>query len=1373
MDFRRGVRFVLLCSFGLASSLAAAEPWADPRLTVTAGLELWLDASRLNAAQEGQQRPALKDRSSVEVWWDASGQGRHVRQKAKDEQPQFIQVGPDAVIRFDGHNDHLRFTGPEQSLASITVFVVAAPHTNLGDFRAFLAANAAGQRDYETGFTLDMSAGPTLEFEQVNVEGNGFGGARNLLTAPSPFGTIRVLEASTDADRKVVQLVVDGKPSGERPWTSAPLRVDELTVGARYYNNGPEAQRVSGFLRGDIAEVLIYNRVLKAEESKAVGDYLAAKYLRLKQTLPAELKLPGAGQLLVRVKNPPPVQMLVPGFTVRQLPLDLVNINNVKYRPDGKLFALAYNGDIYLLSDTDGDGLEDKAVLFWDSKGGLRGPIGLALTPPGYKHGNGVFVPSKGKLSLIVDKDGDDKADEEIIVAKGWPENFTTVDTLGVALDKDGAIYFTIGVANFFDAYQRGKDGKSHYEVNDTRGTVQKVSPDFSKRETICTGMRFPVALAFNRQGDLFCTDQEGATWLPNGNPFDELLHIQPGRHYGFPPRHPRHLPNVIDEPSVFDYCPQHQSTCGLNFNEPVNGGPIFGPASWAGDALITGESRGKLYRTQLVKTPAGYVAQNQTIGRLNMLTIDACVSPQGDLVVTTHSGPPDWGTGPTGKGKLYKISYTERERPQPVAVWSSGPQEVRIGFDRPLNPELLKNVTALTKITYGKYVQAADRFESLRPPYAVVQMQLGTPRYDLPVYSVQLASDQRTLILTTAPQQEAVTYAVMLPGLGRPERSAAKAGLLPQEPQVDLDYRLNGVLARWQEQTVGASYSTWLPHLDLEVARAFTRGSAEQEVMGKAIQSGRGTLTLRTRLHLHDMLRPAVQPGSQIDYEWPAEQVTVTFTAPRPFTLNGQSARSENKRSYSASLTVAPKSTEPVPVELVFKVIEGIPDLRIAYHTAEDSRPRALPLHRFLLPWAELREHSTGPIVRREVPELKGGSWTRGRKVFFSEEAGCFKCHAIQGEGGVIGPNLTNLVHRDYASVLRDIAEPSFAINPDYITYSVTLKDGRLLTGSLRSDGDKLLVGDEKGQVATVQRDQVEELHPAPKSIMPENLPKTLGAERMKDLLTYLLNEPPHMPRDAKETPPPPRTRAEVQTVLAGAPKPPLKTRPLRVVLVAGKKDHGPGEHDYPAWQKAWLELLALAEQTTVTTAWEWPAAEDFRAADVLVFYQHGTWTPERARDIDAFLARGGGLVYIHWAVDGNPDAPSFAQRIGLASRGGMIRFRHGPLDLDFTTGIRHPIARNFRKVHFHDESYWRLTGDPQRVQLLASSVEDGEPQPQFWTLEPSKGRVFVSILGHYSWTFDDPLFRILLLRGIAWTAREPVDRFNALATIGARVAE
>ena len=308
------------------------------------------------------------------------------------------------------------------------------------------------------------------------------------------------------------------------------------------------------------------------------------------------------------------------------------------------------------------------------------------------------------------------------------------MDALGVALDKDGSVYFGLGTADYTNAYLIDKEGQAHYDLKSERGTILKVSPDFSKREIVCTGIRFPVGLAFNRDGDLFATDQEGATWLPNGNPFDELLHIEPGRHYGFPPRHPKHLPNVIDEPSVFDYGPQHQSTCGLNFNEPVNGGPIFGPAWWAGDALVTGYSRGKLYRTKLVKTPAGYVARTELLACLNMLAVDACVSPTGDLVVAVPQRRAGLGQRPGRKGQALQDLLRRQGTPQPVLAWAAGPREVRVAFDAPLDPAQLKDLASRASIEYGKYVRPGDRFELKRPGYEAVQRQLATPRFDLPV---------------------------------------------------------------------------------------------------------------------------------------------------------------------------------------------------------------------------------------------------------------------------------------------------------------------------------------------------------------------------------------------------------------------------------------------------------------------------------------------------------------------------------------------------------------------------------------------------------------------------------------------------------------
>src|SRR6185436_2262156 len=155
-----------------------------------------------------------------------------------------------------------------------------------------------------------------------------------------------------------------------------------------------------------------------------------------------------------------------------------------------------------------------------------------------------------------------------------------------------------------------------------------------------------------------------------------------------------------------------------------------FGPKRWEGDVIVSGESRGKIWRHKRVKTPAGYVAQNNLIACLSMLTIDAVPTPDGDLLVTCHSGKPDWGTGPKGKGKLFKISFTDSHAPQPVIAYAASPTETRVIFDRPVNLSALKNLTSQSSITFGKYVTAGDRFESIRPGYQVVQNQLKEPRF-------------------------------------------------------------------------------------------------------------------------------------------------------------------------------------------------------------------------------------------------------------------------------------------------------------------------------------------------------------------------------------------------------------------------------------------------------------------------------------------------------------------------------------------------------------------------------------------------------------------------------------------------------------------
>src|SRR5687767_15022434 len=108
------------------------------------------------------------------------------------------------------------------------------------------------------------------------------------------------------------------------------------------------------------------------------------------------------------------VHMLVPGFSVTELPIKLSNINNLRFAPDGSLTALAYDGKVHTLRDSNGDGIEDTSAAFWD-KSTLSVPVGMVWST------NGLFVSSHGKVSLLKDTNQDGKADEEEIVASGWP----------------------------------------------------------------------------------------------------------------------------------------------------------------------------------------------------------------------------------------------------------------------------------------------------------------------------------------------------------------------------------------------------------------------------------------------------------------------------------------------------------------------------------------------------------------------------------------------------------------------------------------------------------------------------------------------------------------------------------------------------------------------------------------------------------------------------------------------------------------------------------------------------------------------------------------------------------------------------------------
>ncbi|PYK97396.1 MAG: hypothetical protein DME19_16455, partial [Verrucomicrobia bacterium] len=121
----------------------------------------------------------------------------------------------------------------------------------------------------------------------------------------------------------------------------------------------------------------------------------------------------------------------------------------------------------------------------------------------------------------------------------------------------------------------------------------------------------------------------------------------------------------------------------------------------------------------------------------------------------------------------------------------------------------------------------------------------------------------------------------------------------------------------------------------------------------------------------------------------------------------------------------------------------------------------------------------------------------------------------------------------------------------------------------------------------------------------------------------------------------------------------------------------------------------------------------------------------------------------------------------IGLAAQPQRTKYLHTPFDLNIVSPTNHAITLGLpRRIHFLDEPYWPMIGDASKVEVLATARVEGEDRPMIWTFQKGKGRVFASIPGHYTWTHQDPVFRLIALRGLAWAASGPVGRFERLAT-------
>ncbi|HZK62760.1 MAG TPA: c-type cytochrome [Puia sp.] len=121
-----------------------------------------------------------------------------------------------------------------------------------------------------------------------------------------------------------------------------------------------------------------------------------------------------------------------------------------------------------------------------------------------------------------------------------------------------------------------------------------------------------------------------------------------------------------------------------------------------------------------------------------------------------------------------------------------------------------------------------------------------------------------------------------------------------------------------------------------------------------------------------------------------------------------------------------------------------------------------------------------------------------------------CSRCHQMRGEGGVVGPDLTQLGTRfSYKDMLESIIEPSKTISDQYAATVLYLKNGVSVVGRVMDqDADKYAVAQNPFALQTLReipKKEVIRTRLSEISIMPPGLINRLNPDELKDLLAYL----------------------------------------------------------------------------------------------------------------------------------------------------------------------------------------------------------------------------------------------------------------------------
>lgn len=330
----------------------------------------------------------------------------------------------------------------------------------------------------------------------------------------------------------------------------------------------------------------------------------------------------------------------------------------VNYRK--KMFGrplLRPEGDrIVVLVDKDGDGKADEAITFYQAPD-LYGPIGICVAPQADGKGLKVFVCQSPDILVFEDKDGDLKADgppKKLLTGFGGIDHDHGVH--GINIGPDGKLYFTVG-----DSGVKGlqsSDGKGRKWVSNTTdcraGTVWRCDMDGTHLELIAHNFRNNYECCVDSFGEIWLSDNDD-----DGNQQTRICFVMPGGNYGYNPRGPGQTHWHEEQPGIVHKTLRtgFGSPTGITFYE----GTLF-PEKYRG-ALLHCDAGPREVRAFFRKPKgAGYELDKEILLTSTdnfFRPSDVCVAPDGSIFVADwyDRGVGGHGMGDPWDGRIYRLT--------------------------------------------------------------------------------------------------------------------------------------------------------------------------------------------------------------------------------------------------------------------------------------------------------------------------------------------------------------------------------------------------------------------------------------------------------------------------------------------------------------------------------------------------------------------------------------------------------------------------------------------------------------------------------------------------------------------------------------------